>query len=555
MFTSAELIAALRRRMRRSLRPERPPGEFPAGWAAWFASMRARAGAVTGATADAIVAIFLAREPRLPPAATLALNRWRAFSTLWRQQWHPASEDERGMRVAALTVTLLVHLFFALFLMYVAYVSWMGIPEPAREGETVVTQVEFIGDGTPEEAGGGPQQGETKPESASAAPAAQAQVSAPRPAQPSPAPPLPAVAATEPPPQPKPALAPPVEQPLQVTETPVPDQSFVLPPTRIVEVPQPKMAVPDLGAPAPEIRVVELPTPVRPVAPVLPSKVPSPAIEAPELQRKPAEVVVRELPAPLPEVRIPTPQAQSIPTPELSASAPAVATRSIPTPPGASDRAPAASASAAQPTSGVSPASSATTPAGGEKTATSSGTRAATAGSGPAASPRPGALPSPRRGDDWDMSDRNRPGGQAGQPGGLLNADGTPRLAGNDGKVGGGLPPGTITEDFAKIDRNGTWLKRPPFDYTPTSFDRFWVPSETLLEEWVRRNIREVLIPLPGTSKKIRCVVSLLQLGGGCGISDPNKKDIEATARKPPDVPFKPELMEDQDSLAKPPGQ
>ena len=58
-------------------------------------------------------------------------------------------------------------------------------------------------------------------------------------------------------------------------------------------------------------------------------------------------------------------------------------------------------------------------------------------------------------------------------------------LAGMGG-VGGGLPPGTITEDFAKIDRNGTWLKRPPTDYTPTSFDKFWVPNEDLLQEWVR---------------------------------------------------------------------
>src|SRR3546814_708345 len=77
------------------------------------------------------------------------------------------------------------------------------------------------------------------------------------------------------------------------------------------------------------------------------------------------------------------------------------------------------------------------------------------------------------------------------------------------GKVGGGLPPGTITEDFEKIDRHGTWLKRPPFDYTPTAFDRFWVPNETLLQEWVRRSIKEVLIPIPGTSKSITCSVVL----------------------------------------------
>ena len=80
------------------------------------------------------------------------------------------------------------------------------------------------------------------------------------------------------------------------------------------------------------------------------------------------------------------------------------------------------------------------------------------------------------------------------------------------------------------------------------------MPNETLLEQWVRQNIREVSIPIPGTTKKLHCVVSLLQLGGGCGITDPNMQDQEAIARPPPDVPFKPDLQEDQDSLRKPAG-
>jgi hypothetical protein len=101
------------------------------------------------------------------------------------------------------------------------------------------------------------------------------------------------------------------------------------------------------------------------------------------------------------------------------------------------------------------------------------------------------------------------------------------------------------------LDRAGTWLKRPPVNYTPTRFDKFWTPSETLLEEWVRKNIRSVEIPIPGSSKRLHCVVSILQLGGGCGIEDPNMQDQEAEARKPPDVPFKPDLQEDQQSLYK----
>lgn len=68
----------------------------------------------------------------------------------------------------------------------------------------------------------------------------------------------------------------------------------------------------------------------------------------------------------------------------------------------------------------------------------------------------------------------------------------------------------------------------------------------------MRRGIKSMAIPIPGTSKKINCTISLLQLGGGCGISDPNLQDQEAIARPPPDIPFKPELQEDQDALKQP---
>jgi len=80
------------------------------------------------------------------------------------------------------------------------------------------------------------------------------------------------------------------------------------------------------------------------------------------------------------------------------------------------------------------------------------------------------------------------------------------------------------------------------------------VPSGTLLDEWVRKGIKQVAIPIPGTNKHIVCVVSLLQFGGGCGVSDPNLNDQPAVARPPPDIPFKPELQEDNGSLRKPPG-
>ena len=107
MFSSAELIEALRKRARRSLRPERPPGEFPPGWQAWFASIGERLGAITGATNDAIVAIFLQRELVAPPRRVGELNRWQAFATLWRQQWQPPAQEDRAVRIAAYAITFI----------------------------------------------------------------------------------------------------------------------------------------------------------------------------------------------------------------------------------------------------------------------------------------------------------------------------------------------------------------------------------------------------------------------------------------------------------------
>jgi hypothetical protein len=76
------------------------------------------------------------------------------------------------------------------------------------------------------------------------------------------------------------------------------------------------------------------------------------------------------------------------------------------------------------------------------------------------------------------------------------------------------------------------------------------VPHENLLQEWVRRSIRTVLIPIPGTSKSIRCDIVTLAVAGGCSIVDPNMQDQPASARPPPDIPFRPELHEDQESLS-----
>lgn len=537
MFTSADLIEALRRRWRRSIRPQRPLGEFPPGWQAWFDAMPASVGRVTGVTVASILAIFVVREP-VYPRGYESLNRWQAFVRLWRYDWRKPDPDDRGTRIAATLLSLTLHALWlaGLLLLSARYVS-DALEEEARRGEESVVQVEFIGEGTPDDAAGGAPVVVAEELQAEASPPQVAE------AQPQPAarPPLPAPSQAEP--QPAPPMPPqPVEQPLQATETPVPDSTFVVPPMRAIEVPAPTVRAPEARVPDVAMRSLDLP-------PVPPSLRPLPQREAtvPDTPRPVVDAIAREVPMPAPRVELRRVGVDAaVPTPEIRREAPGAAARDIPM------RAPSPAAASGNAASTPSATTTAGTQrAGAPQPGSGQGTRAQASATGSGAQPAPGAgaSPTPRRADDWGDAARNRPGGTQG----LFNADGSPRLAGNTGRVGGGLPPGTITEDYEKIDRMGTWLKRPPIGYEPTSFDRFWVPNETLLQEWVRRSIQEVLIPIPGTGKSIRCAVALLALGGACGLFDPNMKDVEAEARPPPDVPFKPELQEDQGSLAQPP--
>ena len=561
MFSASELLEAMERRARRgrSIRPPRPPGEFPPGWDAWFveppANPRRRARAV-----DAVVAVLAARPP-LRREPYRPIGDWQAFVRLWGYDRPAASASDRRTRRFSLAASVLLHVLWLQLMILLMVGRYPGQEEEAaRLGENI-TQVEFIGEGTPQDGGGGAQPApdpEPRPETrqapaAAAAAAAAAQAPAPAP------PPAPSVAEVEVAVPPQEAPPPVAEQPLEVTQTPEPDSDFVLVPPRIDALPLPTLRAPDALA-TPELRVEEVPLPA-PAPQVRP--LPTRDISAPDLRQPEVRIAERELP------RAPAPVTLQAPTrapsaPRLDREAPAIAQREIElrAPPaqaaaGSAQEQAQAARGAAQADGRDDGASSATAAAaaGGGARGASRGASPTVAGDGAGRNPQspPGGLPSPRVGDDWGDSDRNVAGGQAGSSSGLFNADGSPRLAGS-GNVGGGLPPGTITEDYEKIDRMGTWLKRPPVGYEPTSLDRFWVPHETLLEEWVRRSIKEVLIPIPGTGKRIRCAVALLMLGGACGLSDPNMLDVEAGARKPPDVPFKPELQQDQESLARPPG-
>jgi hypothetical protein len=536
VFSSAELIEFLRRRARRSLRPEEAPGEFPPGWRAWFAAMRERIGRIRGASADAIVAILAARALRRPPRRSPQLNTFQAFAALLRQQWQPIGPEDRWQRIAAFSISAFMQLVFALFVLWLAYARYGGAPTPVQEGEDVV-QVEFIGEGTPEEQGGGepagpqpdPQPARTAtrapaPDQARSSPPAPAPaepVVQPEPQPPAPQPPAPVAVAEPAPPRELPTPPEPLpEPPLQATEVPEPDIDFVVPPVtamQAVQVPRSSVEVPQLRR---DVQALPSPAPALPSAVAREVQVRAARVQVPGLQRE-----VGELPAAAPP--LPGVQAREAGIGQAQVSVPGL-TRSVaslpsPEPAEGEGEGQGAEASAA-------PASGATVPG---------------AGAGPESDAVAGAWSTLTAGDDWGESDRNRDdGGQRGASG-IFDEQGRPRLPPGAGATAGdALPPGVVFEDIQDLDRAGTWRKRPPIDYKPTAFDRYWMPGGTLLEEWVRRGIREVQIAIPGTSKKIRCVVSLLQLGGGCGITDPDMQDQEAEARPPPDVPWKPELQE-----------
>jgi hypothetical protein len=517
------VIEALRRRRRWSLRPQTPPGEFPPGWRTWFDALRERMGTISGATADAIVALLARRELRQAPPRMPALNDWQAFATLWRQHWQPASSDERAWRLTAGGVSFVWHVVIALVLLIV---TAMHFERPSPVDEEVV-QVEYIGEGTPADEGGGPapsaaaSRGEESPAQA----AARAQPAAAA------APATPQTDAT-PSESPAPAAAP---QPVAVSKA-VPDETgnFRLPPTTL-----PAPPVQTLAASAPDVRLA--PIPERPQAPAV-----APAMSAIDVRPSvvPAPgVAVRAVPE---AIRAPASSARvdvAVETPRAAAQAVEVQARAIPSK--------GTSATAAAAPTGIASASPA--PASAHTAGPASAPPSPGLGIGPKPAPAPGSWATPRRGDDWGESSRNRPGN------GVFDGDGRPRIADGPGSASAGHPPGMITDEIKDIDRAGTWLKRKPFPYEPTRWDRLWKPNQTLLDDWVDKGVKQVGIPIPGTNKRIVCVISILQLGGGCGVSDPDLNEQPATARPPPDVPFKPQLQEgngatwDKDGKAPPP--
>ena len=566
MTTAADLIAALnQKRTRLTLRPE-VPGQLPPGWQGWLDAMPVVDAQAASAKPQSWVEALLQRPLRAVPRSPATLGRWQAAALLLQQEWEPDPRDERGLRIGVGALDILLHLVLVALLLWLMYLGFMANAQPQEEDEAV--QVEFIGRGNIAEGGGALANAGAESAPAAAAPSTRASTPAPATGRPdaptetlaTPSPPQVAARSDAPPleREPAPPAAAEAAQVLQVTEVATPEpRVFQLPPPKPRNTPQPQLQVRDvqLRQQVEEIATLR-PQPQR----ILQPRETRAEVQVPQLRQAPQAIEV-----PVPQ-QLATPQARATPRQATSTAQIQVPqlrgeVRDIPMPPGGAPTpsplpgsSTAAQASANAPgaggergTSPVAGQSKAGT-GQGAKPAEQGGRGVATTGSGagPASKPAPGGWPGPAKTDDWGASSRNVAGtgngagkDRGGKPG-LFNPDGSPRLSDEWTQQSG-----------VDIDRAGTWLQRPGLEYRGTRFERYWIPQGTLLQEWVRRGVRKVSIPIPGSKVRLECVVSLLQLGGGCYPVNPDVNEQPARARPPPDIPFKPELQEDNGS-AKP---
>jgi hypothetical protein len=568
--TSADVIAAInQRRTRLTLRPEMP-GMLPTGWQDWLDAMPRVDGHSEGALALSLVDAFAQRPLRSIPRAPSPLGRWQSISRLLQQRWEPDLRDERGMRIVVGAVDILLHMILIILLLWLMYLHFL-MPPPPPSDDAQAVQVEFIGHGNVSEGGGALAAAGAESAPAAAAPATVAAHAAPASGKPDaaiasvPMPQQAQVTASNEAPQRARESSPPASaeaaQPLQVSEVRVPEpQSFQLPTPKRRDVPMLQVQLRDIQPSQQVEAIVSLqPQPVR----ILKPREVQAELRTPQLQQ---QVQAIEVPEPqrlatLPARAVPTQPTRSVEVPQLRGEV-----REIPALPGG------APTPSTHPGNGVAQQANPASGAGGERgnapaagptsagkgqgaQPARQGSRGVTstgAGAGPGIKAAPGGWPGPAKSDDWGASNRNvagtgthNGGGKGngngrkgdGKPG-LFNADGSPRLSDDWTKQSG-----------IDIDRAGKWLSRPGLEYRGTRFDRYWIPGGTLLEEWVRKGIKQISIPIPGTGKSLQCVISLLQLGGGCIPVDPDVNEQPARARPPPDIPFKPQLQEDNGSV------
>ena len=567
MTTAADVIAALnQRRQRKSLRPE-AAGQLPSGWQDWLDAQPRVDTEASGAAVASLVDAAAAKPLRAIPRSPRRLNRWQAFGVLWQQSWEPDLREERGLRIGVRVLDIVLHLLLAAALLWLMYLGFLAMAQRQEEEEDEAVQVEFVGRGNVAEGGGALANAGADSAPASAAPAQRAATPSPASGRPDAAiaqvpmpaqPPMPVESET--PQQVRAAVPPlPVEaaQRLQVSETPTPPEptAFQLPAVRerTVQVPEVQLRESQPRQQVEEIATLR-PQPVRSLQPSERQA----QLRVPELRNQPQAL---DVPAPQRMQAIAARATPDITTRQVQVPALRGEVRSIPMPPGGAPN------PATQPGRGTSASATANANgAGGERgtagsagqapagsgqgsKAAAQGGRGVTStgtGAGPGNKPAPGGWPGPAKTDDWGASTRNVAGTGTGN-GRSGDGNGKPGLYNDDGSLR--LPDEWTQLSGIDVDRAGTWLKRPGLEYRGTRFDKYWIPQGNLLEEWVRRGIKKIAIPIPGTNTRLECVVSMLQLGAGCYPMSPDVNEQPAVARPPPDIPFKPQLQEDNGSV------
>jgi len=108
----------------------------------------------------------------------------------------------------------------------------------------------------------------------------------------------------------------------------------------------------------------------------------------------------------------------------------------------------------------------------------------------------------------------------------LYNADGRPRVPADmldqiDRKVG---DKRVFSYQVPRLDdAKKEFYRNPAIIYEKTRFDEYWKPDQDLLtgllSEMVEKTTKQIKIPVPGRpDSKMVCTISLLALGGGCGV-------------------------------------
>ncbi|MFN3495847.1 MAG: hypothetical protein ACK40L_15200 [Hydrogenophaga sp.] len=280
---------------------------LPYGWGLW---LRALSPLPRPFRASEVLAELALRAPAAHGGRVPELSFAQAMRRLLWQGWDPAPRDQRWMRWSSVSISLLLHVMFAVLLLWVALIR--PPVEPEQGGESGRVQVALVGRGTPQEEGGGEATPDaaarapsnapaSEPDAAASSPRASASASAPQPSA-EPTPP------DVPQPTPPSPVTPPVEQPVQATEVAQATTDFVVPPTSVVrtEVRVTPREPQDIAVRERTVTTVEAPTPRASVAVPRPAE---PQLRTPEPTVRERQVSVGEAPATT--VRVPGPRVEA----------------------------------------------------------------------------------------------------------------------------------------------------------------------------------------------------------------------------------------------------